>query len=620
MSRTFPRRRKAGGAYLARAGVSVGSAEGAGASSGGVAVFEGSRRLFAMGPFDHMESPDATSLSSIALATWEEREVGIDLAMPSRRDSVRVFGDVRLDAEGDLARELGGSGDRGVALVARAYERWQSSFAEHLVGDFAIAVIDRAANMVVASRDAFGVRRLAYRLMPNGIALGADVGALAALGAPHAELDDAAVSMYLAGQDLPSDRTLFRTVFRVPPGHTLIARPRGISLRRHFAPSLAERRGSREETVAIVRGSFRTAVADRLRGDWPVLVQVSGGIDSGSIACTADDLAAPAPLHFVSARFHGVDEQRFVAAIDARLRNRIHVFDADPSAEIDDALEPGHPRRYPLAAQTVGIDALAARTRARAVLSGIGGDELFFERGVYRDLAADRRWSTLWRETSQPTWYTTASRSYFLRDALRSLVPRRIESVIAMTRRHRRVRRPAWLRASPHIRSAVPETDAGMRFSSQTQRFTWAWLTSPRLVATLEAEDRSAASAGLQMRYPFLDSRLAAVILATPYAHRLPSGRMKLLLRDALGDTLPPIIRERMQVTVFDAAISTAVAKKLPALREAVENGPWQSDPWVDRAGARALLRRVEAHPQDAGLAIALWDVATLELWLRALR
>ncbi len=574
------------------------------------------RRLTAMSPFEHMGPVDATSLSSILVARW----IGSSLTTPGLSTttslSPRIVGDVRLDAQAELARELGAGDQRGLDLVARAYERWQIAFAEHLVGDYAIVIVDPRASIVVAARDAFGVRRLAYRRVPNGIALGADVGALSALGAPRAELDESAVFGHLTDAPLSLERTLFRTVSRVPPGHTLVARAAGDSVRRHFAPPLGERRGPRDETVALVRSTFRTAVADRIAGDRPLIVQVSGGIDSSSIACMADGLGGAAPLHFVSARFRDADESDFVAAAAARLGGGIHVFDAEPSSEIDDPIDPGDPNRYPLAAQSRMIEALAARAGATAVLSGIGGDELFFERGVFRDLAQAGHFATLRRELRTVAW--SRSPNFCLRDALRSLVPRRLERVIALTRRLRRKpSRASWLRAPPATVSPRTELDPP-RFSSQTQKFTWEWLTSPRLVATLEAEDR-AANAGLQMRYPFLDARLAAVVLATPYMQRLPRGRTKRLFRDALGETLPEAIRERTSVTIFDRALAKAVSTKRERLREAIEHGPWCSDRWVERSGARALLHRFEAAPDDVTVALALWDIATLELWLRAL-
>ncbi|MDB4936380.1 MAG: asnB [Labilithrix sp.] len=560
------------------------------------------------------------SFSTVAVVSWNGPWTVTCKGARAPCGAVRVVGDVRLDDEADLARELGVAGARGLDLVARAYERWGPAFAAHLLGDFAIAVIDPVAKIVVAARDAFGVRRLAYRRMSDGVAIASDVGALAALGAPAAELDRAAVSAFLVGEALPHEKTFFRTVSRVPPGHTLIARPSGYSLQRHFDPSFAEARRSRDDTLDAIRTAFRAAVAQRIRGEEPVLVHVSGGIDSSSIACVADDLRCSAPLHFVSARFRGADEARFVSAVDARLRSRIHVVDAEPTADMDDPIDLGHPARYPLAAMGSRIEELAARTGARTVLSGIGGDELFFERGVYRDLAARGRWATLVRETCRRDRYTTGSRRFYLRDALRSLVPPAIDDVIARTRPLRKARPPAWLRASAGPLRIEPDggRDAGP-FHSETQRFTWEWLTSPRLAATLEAEDRAAANAGLRMAYPFLDTRLAGVVLGAPYTHRVPGGRMKALLRDALGDALPEAVRERTTVTVFDSAIAIAVAKKLPRLREAIDGGPWRSDEWVDRAAARALLRRAEVDSRDEDLARTVWDIATLELWLRAL-
>ena len=175
----------------------------------------------------------------------------------------------------------------------------------------------------------------------------------------------------------------------------------------------------------------------------------------------------------------------------------------------------------------------------------------------------------------------------------------------------------------PWLRAMTTETeesadDLGRHvWLSQTQRFTWEWLSSPGLVATLEAEDRAATRDGLEMRYPFLDRRLAELVLGTAYEHRIPSGRMKVLLRDALADLLPVALRERTHVTVFDRAITTAITKKSRFLSEAINEGPWRSQPYLHRDRARLALRQFLARPTDCALGIAVWDMASLEHWLR---
>ena len=95
--------------------------------------------------------------------------------------NIRVFGNVRLDNEEELARALDGAPERGIALALRAYERWGSGFAAGLVGDFAVVVLDLAHGVVCAARDPFGVRPLAYRRTKQGMAFASDVGVLGGL-------------------------------------------------------------------------------------------------------------------------------------------------------------------------------------------------------------------------------------------------------------------------------------------------------------------------------------------------------------------------------------------------------------------------------------------------------
>jgi asparagine synthase (glutamine-hydrolysing) len=441
-------------------------------------------------------------------------------------------------------------------------------------------------------------------VLPAAFAVASDPAPLSVLG--DVIVEDAAVRDYLDGDDRDATLTFFRGVRRLPGGHAVSLR--GDVVRWFSAPS-RDARASRKETLLGFRERLRRAVAKRVE-DGPVLVQLSGGLDSSSIACLAADARS---VTLASATFEGADEGVFVAAAAERARLPLVRFDAPPTASLDDPLDPSHPARYPLAAMTTELVAQAKRGNVRALVSGTGGDELVFERGVFRDLARHGRFVRLLRETPR---YSTRSRAFYLRDAITPLVPERLRRIVRALRRRPRAAQPSFQRRPGAIRKEEP---VSRRFHSETARFTWEWLTGPRLAATLEAEDRAAARAGLEMRYPFLDVELATWVLATPYEHRLPNGRMKALLRDALADDLPPLVRDRTEPTTFDAAIAHAVAAKIAHVNEVIESGPWRSDPWVDRGAARELLARFRASAADFALAAPVWDIAMLELWLRAL-
>lgn len=516
--------------------------------------------------------------------------------------SIRVGGDVRLDEEEELASSLGAPGERGLGLIARAFERWGSECVHRLRGDLAFVAVDIAAGVAFVARDPFGVKPLAYRRTTSGLAVASDPVALAALG--DVSVDDDAICDFLEGDERSSTLTFFRGVSRLAAGHAMTL---GAEPRRWYAPPGQGTRTQRE-TIEGFRERLQDAVARRLVPG-PVLVQMSGGLDSSSIACLADGAR---DVTIASAIFEHADERRYVDAVESKLSRSIEKLTAVPNAELDDPLDPNHPSRYPLAAMTTKLTALAGQRRARALVSGTGGDELLFERGVFRDLLAHGRILRLFREAPR---YSTRTRGFYLRDAIVSAIPERARASWRRLRRRRAPARPSWLRA----KRTAPVDAPVLALSSETARFTWEWLTGPRLAATLEAEDRASARSDLEMRYPFLDADLASFVLATPYSHRLPGGRMKALLRDALAADLPPLVRDRTVPTTFDLEIAGAIAKKLEHVHDAIARGPWLSERWVDRSAAEQLLSRFRADTSDSTLAMQVWDIAMLEHWLRAL-
>ncbi|MGH7326979.1 MAG: asparagine synthase-related protein, partial [Polyangiaceae bacterium] len=429
---------------------------------------------------------------------------------------VLVFGHVRLDEEVELASELGCRGARGLELVARTYAAFAEGFERRLFGDFAIVIVDRERRVVLAVRDPFGVRPLVYRRAGDVLSFARDPIALAA---SSADLDADAVAEFLGGANSSRERTMFREVSRLPPGHLLRATATSTVVKRHWRPEPVEVEGSASEINERFRALFFSAVGARATGNRPVIAHASGGLDSSAIAAVAARLMPPADLRLAHAHFREADELSWVRALEKHVGRAIAIVDAVPTSTIDDALDPSHPCRYPLAAGANGIAALATSAGARVVLSGIGGDEVTFERGVFRDLAAHRRWIALLRETIFADHYSTRSGRFFFRDALVAQVPKRARALRRRLRARPKDDRP-WARAE---RGAPTEPEPRV-FASHTQEATWQWVTSGALSATLELEERAWRRAGLELRVPFLDRRLVEHVLALPFMSRLPHG------------------------------------------------------------------------------------------------
>jgi asparagine synthase (glutamine-hydrolysing) len=118
----------------------------------------------------------------------------------------------------------------------------------------------------------------------------------------------------------------------------------------------------------------------------------------------------------------------------------------------------------------------------------------------------------------------------------------------------------------------------------------------------------------LEVRVPLLDRDLVDLVLRLPVEVRAAGGQRKGLLRAAVEDLLPPIVRDRSDkqgfTFPFGIWLKTALA---PVLADALDGAATRSEVF-----RRAAIERLRAD-YGAGRVhwSRVWAVAVLELWLR---
>src|SRR5262249_32105482 len=140
----------------------------------------------------------------------------------------------------------------------------------------------------------------------------------------------------------------------------------------------------------------------RLDPDRPVVAQLSGGLDSSSVVCMAADIAksrGPQPAVLAASAVFpgfGFDENPPILSVIHLARVSSYRWDGTAGVALDpDAFCVDHPWGGSSEKCIEGDLRLAKERRVAAVLSGFGGDELLFERGIFRDLAVHGRWLEL---------------------------------------------------------------------------------------------------------------------------------------------------------------------------------------------------------------------------------
>jgi asparagine synthase (glutamine-hydrolysing) len=147
-------------------------------------------------------------------------------------------------------------------------------------GDFAIGWRDGNGRTVLAV-DRFAQRTLCWRLDGDRLRFAARADELAAADEP---LDPQALFDYLYFHCIPSPRTIYRDVFRLPPGHVLEAQGSHVTVRRYWTPTFeADPKPSFDDKKQRFRTLLQDAVRQQLDGSTPACF-LSGGTDSSTVA------------------------------------------------------------------------------------------------------------------------------------------------------------------------------------------------------------------------------------------------------------------------------------------------------------------------------------------------
>jgi len=271
-------------------------------------------------------------------------------------------GGVKVLFDGEIynPREAGVS-DAEVAL--RLYQECGRTFAAHLQGVFACAVVDNGE--LLLARDAVGVRPLYWgKANGDGLCFASEMKALVGLSEDVREL--------LPGTTFSSRHGVAGYVPQLPP----VSIPR-----------------DPEEAAFVLRDCVMRAVARRIEDGAVGTCLLSGGLDSSIIAAAAKALGTDMPLMTVG--YEGgapdVDNARIVAE-HLGMKHEIRIFS---SAEIEKlvpraikSLESFDEDCVSGTISNLFASSLASKT-TNCILSGEGGDELFGGYHLLKDVPTE---------------------------------------------------------------------------------------------------------------------------------------------------------------------------------------------------------------------------------------
>ena len=469
---------------------------------------------------------------------------------------------------GELATELKGLGYQfrtrcDTEVILYAWQEWGEACVERFRGMFAFAIYDARRQCVFLARDRLGIKPLFYSLLHDGVvAFGSELKVLKAHPKLPRSLEPRAVEDYFALGYIPEPKTIYRGVYKLRPGHTLLLE-RGKSMpdQREYwdVPFEPVATGSEADLCEELFARMREAVDIRLVSEVPLGAFLSGGVDSSAVVAAMAQLQSDpvntCAIGFDVPQFNETDFARQVA--DRYGTNHLERVVASDDFDLLDTLAALYDEPYAdsSAIPTYRVCQLA-RERVTVALSGDGGDEHFAGYRRYRWHMNEERMRNLLPLGIRKPVFGTLGRLYPKLD----WAPR----VFRAKTTFESIGRNA-VEAYLHSVSLTSDTQRNLMFSDAMQRE----LQGYRAVETFEhyarrcpaddplsliqyldmktylvgdiltKVDRASMAHSLEVRVPLLDHKFIEWVSGLPVNMKLRGQEGKYILKKALEPHLP---------------------------------------------------------------------------------
>ena len=544
--------------------------------------------------------------------------------------------DGRLDNRDELITELQNelAADRSdSAIVMAAYDKWALSFPQRIIGDFAFSLWDPKSRTLMLARDPVGTRLLFYHSDKGKLVWSSRLETLLQLPDVDLEVNDEYVAGYLSlhpGEKL----TPYKKIHAVPPGHLVVVRDGKVVFKRFWGldPDKEIRYRTDHEYEEHFLHLFSEAVRTRLRADGPVWADLSGGLDSSSIVCVADEIikhgsVQASELETVSAVFDESstsDERKFISVVEQqRGRHGHHFCESEFPLLTANAFEGLRPIPNPIELWGEYHKAVRKKMRvcgARVLLAGIGGDELLTASldpsPELADLLVQGKFSELHQRSK--SWSLSLKKPYLdvlLRYSILPALPRRVQSLHKRRQRSKRfsLLQPRFVtKFGLYDRLLGPRDVFGCRLPS-TRGQASAFLS----VRDVISSGHLLAWGPVEITYPFTHRPLVEFLQAIPPTQWIRPGQPRSLLRRALQTYLPVEIAKRKGKGSPAEATLRAVAREWPRLRKLLRNARVYDRGYVNADALKALMDQPKFERSPEGLFVL--RISYLERWLRDL-
>ena len=520
--------------------------------------------------------------------------------------------------------------------ILHAYEQFGPACLSRFRGMFAFAIWDQNTRTLFAARDRLGIKPFYYYWDGRLFAFASEIKALLAHPGIKAELEEELLPEYLAFGYVSEERTLFRHIRRLMPGHHLrldTAAPEPqLRIEPYWdvpVPDTDPERHSDAEWIAELRRRLEETVQMRLMADVPLGMFLSGGVDSSAIAALIRRMTdGPVKTFSVGYNEAQYSELSYAAEVARTIGTDHHevvigmedFFDALPSL----IWHEDEPITWPSSISLHFVAKLAA-SQVKVVLTGEGSDELF---GGYERY----RWTQL---------NMRAAKAYQLVPApLRRLIRSQIATTSLLNGDFRRKLGHTIIGRDATIESLYLDNFCCAFSQAEQERllgsappgvyanFLRYWNAHPDasflrrmlyadqktyLVELLMKQDQMSMSTSIESRVPFLDHTFVEFAMRVPDRLKIRGNTQKYIFKKAVEDLLPHHIVHRPKMGFPTPLRQWLLDARAQPLFDALTDRQGFLANYLNLDEVDQLISRHRAGTEDH--TDRLWRLLNLQLW-----
>jgi asparagine synthase (glutamine-hydrolysing) len=529
--------------------------------------------------------------------------------------------------------------------IIHAFEEYGPQSLELFRGMFAYALWDKRRRTLFCARDRLGIKPLYYYWDGRLFAFASEIKALLEHTAISPVFEDSLLSEYLAFGYTSGERTLFRGIRKLMPGHWLRLElnpgavaglqsgPARLDIQQYWNVPEPQRGDVRPEREWIeeCRNRLEETVRMRLMSDVPLGVFLSGGVDSSAIAALVKRMA-PGPVKtfavgYREERFSELSFARRVAGHIGADHHEVRIGMAEFFNSLPALVwHEDEPISWPSSVSLYYVSRLAAE-QVKVVLTGEGADELFGGYARYRTTLSNRRWMRWYgiapmrarrglREwIAGSDWLSAEIRRKLqhtalgCEDSLQALLLDNFYSAFSAAEQRSLLRNPAGPDSA--YQSYIDYWNR-RQTSSELARMLFADQKT-YLVELLMKQDQMSMATSIESRVPFLDHPFVEFAAQVPDDLKIRRTQAKYILKKAVADLMPPDIVHRRKMgfptPIRDWLLSENAAGLLRLIRD--PNGLLAA--YMNLKRVDELIARHQAKQEDA--TDRLWRLINLQLW-----